>query len=497
MKRFLEGTITVLLFCMLSTLHAGKDERALEIPYSEATNDCIECHSVATPGIYWDWLRSRHALTTPDASLKKTELERRVSSGDIPDRFLAVGIGCYECHGLNAADHGDRFDHFGYEISIVVSPKDCRTCHADEVEQYSHSKKAYALKILTENPVYQLLIDAITGKKDIDGVTSATKKVENHIARGTCYACHGTEITVNGTRTVETAFGEVVVPALDAWPNQGVGRINPDGSRGACTSCHPRHGFSIEIARKPYTCAQCHVEPDVPAYNVYKESKHGNIFESKKSNWKWDEIPWKAGVDFQSPTCSSCHNSLIVTPDGEVVATRTHDFGGRLWLRIFGVIYSHPQPASGKTFEVRNKDDLPLPTAFTGEHAVGFLIDANEQRERKATMGNVCNACHSTSWASGHFAALEEASRDADQMVLSSTRLMVNGWNEGLEDRANPFDETIEQLWVKQWLFHANCVRYAYAMGGPDYATFKNGWWDLTHTHEQMRTFIDLKRREK
>jgi hydroxylamine dehydrogenase len=57
-----------------------------------------------------------------------------------------------------------------------------------------------------------------------------------------------------------------------------VGRVNLDGSRGACSACHTRHRFSIEMARKPYTCKECHVGPDVPAFKVYSASKHGNIF---------------------------------------------------------------------------------------------------------------------------------------------------------------------------------------------------------------------------
>jgi hypothetical protein len=161
------------------------------------------------------------------------------------------------------------------------------------------------------------------------------------------------------------------------------------------------------------------------------------------------------------------------------------------------VIYSHPQPRSGKTFEIKNKDGLPLPTTFTGEIAVDYLIDKKEQKKRRAAMGKVCNACHSTSWTEKHFASFEIASREADRMVLSSTELLVSAWNDGLENKSNPFDETLEQMWIKQWLFYANSVRYAFAMGGPDYATFKNGWWNLTHNHQQMKTLIELKKKNK
>ena len=65
-----------------------------------------------------------------------------------------------------------------------------------------------------------------------------------------CIYCHGTEVTVTGTEVRDTDAGELEFPVLDGWPNQGVGRINPDGSAGACSACHTRHAFSLEMARK-------------------------------------------------------------------------------------------------------------------------------------------------------------------------------------------------------------------------------------------------------
>jgi len=49
-----------------------------------------------------------------------------------------------------AKEHADTFDHNGYDIHIVVSPGDCRTCHAQETEQYSKNIMAHAYKNLPE-----------------------------------------------------------------------------------------------------------------------------------------------------------------------------------------------------------------------------------------------------------------------------------------------------------------------------------------------------------
>lgn len=298
-------------------------------------------------------------------------------------------------------------------------------------------------------------------------------------------------------------MGMINVPKLTNWPNQGVGRINPDGSMGSCAACHPRHSFSIEIARKPYTCGQCHLEPDVPAFNVYLESKHGNIYSSKKHEWDFKAVPWKAGKDFQAPTCATCHNSLMTTPDGKtVIAERTHNFGARLWVRLFGLIYSHPQPKHGDTSILKNKDGLPLPTAFTGEIATEGLISKEEQTKREGIMKGICNTCHGTSWVNGHFAKLDNTIKEVDSMILASTLLLLEAWKhniaEGLPHGKNPFDEGIEQMWIRQWLFYGNSIKYASAMtGAPDYAAFKNGWWYLTENLQHMKDMIELKKKAK
>ncbi len=463
------------------------------VPRSAQTEECLECHRVFTPGIVEDWETSEHAHGTPAEAMDKPDLEREVSSRSVPDDLLDVVVGCYECHSLNAEGHKDNFEHFDHKINVVVSPKDCATCHQEEAEQYLPSKKANAHFNLAKNPVYHTLVETVTGIKEAgDGKirqlgSSANAKAE------TCYACHGTLVEARGYRTIETELGEIEVPDLSDWPNQGVGRINPDGTAGSCTACHPRHSFSIEIARKADTCSQCHLEPDLPAWNVFRESKHGNIYHAKQSEWNWENIPWIVGKDFTAPTCAVCHNSLLVSSEGDVVADRSHDFGARLWVRIFGLIYSHPQPKYGQTFLIENQEDLPLPTTFSGEIAPGFLLTGEEQKSRQLKMEKVCSACHGSTWIRGHFEKFDTTVIEADRMVKAATTLMLDAWRQGLADQTNPFDESLEQKWVLQWLFYANSLRYGSAMMGPDYAAFKNGWWYLTKNLEELKEQIAIK----
>jgi hypothetical protein len=490
----------VFIFCMAGVFALvwgvnsfSQEPEEIEVSLSDQTEECLECHRIYTPGIVEDWLISKHSQASPGNAQKKSELERALSSETVPQDLLDVAVGCCECHSLNVSQHTDRFEHFENEINVVVSPQDCATCHEREAGQYLPSKKAHAYFNLENNSIYHTLVETVTSIQEVQDGKILSLGSSVNAQSETCYACHGTLVEVKGLEALDTELGEIQVPDLSGWPNQGVGRVNPDGTSGACTACHPRHSFSIEVARKADTCSQCHLEPDLPAWNVYRESKHGNIFYSKQDDWNWDHLPWVVGTDFNAPTCATCHNSLLVSSEGDVIAERSHDFGARLWVRIFGLIYSHPQPRNGQTFLIRNQDGLPLPTTFSGDLASDYLLGQDEQENRQEKMKKVCLGCHGPTWTSGHFKRFHTTLKEADKMVEVATRLMIAAWKCKIADRTNLFDESLEQKWLLQWLFYANSLRYASAMMGPDYAAFKNGWWALTKNLQEMKDYIGLK----
>ncbi|MFQ6108277.1 MAG: hypothetical protein ACE5L7_01825 [Candidatus Aminicenantales bacterium] len=159
-------------------------------------------------------------------------------------------------------------------------------------------------------------------------------------------------------------------------------------------------------------------------------------------------------------------------------------------VRIFGLIYSHPQPKDGRTFLIKNRERQPLPTTFSGDLATRFLLSKPEQNMRQMKMKRVCRSCHSSTWTDKYFAKFHSTVKEADQMVRASTELLLQAWDRGLADRANPFDEAIEQKWIKQWLYYANSIRYASAMSGPDYAAFKNGWFEISKNLQEMKDIV-------
>ena len=493
MKQFLYTLSMVFLFNQVAF---GADNKV-----SEDTQACIECHSEVHPGIVADWKQSRMAQVTPAEALKKAALERRFSVQKVPEELSNFVVGCAECHTLNPKSHGDTFEHEGTQVHIVVTPKDCATCHPLEMEQYDKNLMSHAYANLNKNPVYHDLVETINGVQGFQGMKTSLKKTDSDTNADSCNFCHGTKVEVQGVKARDTDFGELEFPVLKGWPNQGVGRINPDKSMGSCSACHTRHHFSIEIARKPHTCSECHKGPDVPAYKVYQVSKHGNIYSSLRKDWEFDSVPWTVGKDFTAPTCATCHVSLVTTEDGEVVAERTHQMNNRLAWRIFGLIYAHPHPKSPDTTIIKNKADLPLPTELTGESAEKYLINTGEQKQRRETMEKICLSCHGSGWVKGHFVRFENTIRTTNEMTRTATNILLTAWEKGaakgLNQKDSIFNEAIEKKWVEQWLFYANSTRYASAMSGADYGVFANGRWYMSKNIQEMVDWLKFKLEEK
>jgi len=493
MKKFMFFLLMIFISAPVALGAGGK--------ISENTEACLECHTSAHPGIVADWEKSRMAKITPGEAMKKTELERRISVKKVPSELVANVVGCAECHTMNPERHRDTFDHEGYQVHTVVTPQDCATCHPVEVGQYSKNIMSHAHINLNNNPVYLNLMETINGEQSFEDIKTTYTRPDAKTNADSCNHCHGTKVEVQGVEVRDTDFGELEFPVLKGWPNQGVGRINPDKSLGSCTSCHTRHHFSIEMARKPHTCSECHKGPDVPAYKVYQVSKHGNIFSSLGKEWKFDSVPWVVGKNFTAPTCATCHVSFVTTEDGEVVAERTHQMNDRLSWRIFGLIYAHAHPKSPDTTIIKNKAGLPLPTELTGEPVVKYLIDTEEQNKRRKTMEKVCLSCHSHGWVQGQFSRFENTIKTTNKMTLTATEILLSAWEKGaakgLSQNDSIFNEAIEKKWVEQWLFFANSTRYSSAMVGADYGAFSNGRWYMSKNIQEMIDWLRFKLEEK
>ncbi|MHC4557359.1 MAG: multiheme c-type cytochrome, partial [Planctomycetota bacterium] len=289
---------------------------------SKHAQECIDCHADQNKGIVADWASSRHAH---------------------------ANISCLDCHSAGPADNDISKEHFQHDktpVSVIVSPKDCSRCHPTEAAQYAKSKHANTLELIWKIDPW------------------LNHGMNNDIERQTgCFHCHGSIVKVeNGIFDSST------------WPNVGIGRINPDGSKGSCSSCHTRHKFSLSEARKPEACGQCHLGPDHPQIEIFNESKHGAIYNAQGDSWNWNAAPgtWTPGVDYRAPTCSVCHMSAVNR------VTATHDVTERL-------AWETQAPLT-----VRPSQFKPWPAK----------TDWQKERQKMET---ICLACHSPAWTKGHF----------------------------------------------------------------------------------------------
>ena len=58
-----------LLLCLGILFLLAPISPAAEVPISEVTSECIDCHVSVHPGIVKDWKNSRHAKITPKVAM--------------------------------------------------------------------------------------------------------------------------------------------------------------------------------------------------------------------------------------------------------------------------------------------------------------------------------------------------------------------------------------------------------------------------------------------
>ena len=249
-----------------------------------------------------------------------------------------------------------------------------------------------------------------------------------------CYHCHGTVLKMKGDQLDP-----------DTWPNVGVGRINLDGSKGSCSSCHTRHRFSVMEARKPEACGQCHLGPDHPQIEIYMESKHGDIYTAFGDEYNWNAAPgtWTPGVDFRAPTCAACHMS------GSGPVLTSHDVTERLSWELQAPLTVRPSefaafPAktNWQTERTKMKDDLH---AVPRQKLGGFPLFTNWIR-----------------WSMNTTTSISSRPK----------RRWMSSMQKDLLDKSRFFDERLEVEFYELWHHEGRRARMGAAMMAPDYS-----WW--------------------
>ncbi|MCM8854670.1 MAG: hypothetical protein LC541_16930 [Candidatus Thiodiazotropha sp.] len=406
------------LICCHPTLFAAKVTVDPNLWGDPLGKECISCHEKASPGLAQQWHKSAHA---------------------------EAGVNCLDCHKTSVEDD-DAITHEGQVIATIVSPLDCSRCHTVEYEQQKGSVHSEAATIIENR------LPALAGHVGGDAI----------IAAG-CDQCHGSKIKLRGDGTIDPS----------TWPNSGIGRINPDGSKGSCSSCHGKHRFSKAQAREPSACVRCHSGPDSPDKAIYEASKHGMQFQSHRDEMALSSDSWVAGKDYvAAPTCVTCHMGAA----GKLKAT--HDVGMRN-------AWSLNTPISQKQQLVvfEDGDKLELPESHTSpkrgseltksDGSMGKVKAVASPKRRRQAMNLVCLECHSKSFAGSFMKQFDGVVKLFNEKFGKPAKSIMQAlYSEGVLTPV-PFDEPIEFTYWELWHDEGARARHGAAM-----ASANHTWWE-------------------
>lgn len=367
--------------------------------YIKASGKCAECHRNNQYSIVHEYEMSRHAQK---------------------------GVTCLDCHQVQPGQTSTN--HNGFVINTGITSANCRICHAAVYDQFARSRHAAPSWV------------AVVGNKDfspemieqMEKLHPGSMKRPAHpltsleggaAAKSGCIACHA------------------------------IGKPNADGSIGNCTLCHTRHTSSVEVARLPSTCGQCHLGPDHSQIEIYTQSKHGVMFAAQK-----DLLNLKAPSDSLTtkdmfiPTCATCHMSGL---NGRGV---THDPSERLSYNLFAEVTTQ-RP----NFE-----------------------------RAQAKMKDICLQCHTPPLVERIYkegAAVVDAT---NEKVLAAKAIMDSLKADGLIS-TNAFSQTIQFTYFDLWHYYGRTAKHAAFMGGADYVQWHGNYPILQHTVELKEQAAQLR----
>jgi len=425
---------------------------------TEKNKICIACHKNQSSALVMEWKQSRHAQH---------------------------GIGCVDCHKANEGEM-DAWKHMGVFISMLVTPKDCARCHTKEYNQFSKSHHAKAGEILAS--LDNVLAERIIGLPD-----------NNADAVNGCWQCHGSIIKfkrdARGNIEREGPEGKPVIDP-DSWPNSGMGRLNPDGSKGSCHACHSRHAFNAKLSRAPENCGKCHMGPDHPQIEIYNESKHGIAFYSNRKQMALNKNgDWVLGRDYSAaPTCTTCHMGSYITPKG-VIKANSHDVGERIsWTlrpvestKINLVVYEdgykedfpdgRKLPEVGE--EVQTNEKLLVNEKLVKKEVNRLVAEIVTWEKRREKMKGVCRNCHNETHIDNFYKQFDAlVSLYNEKFAKPAKAIMKELVADGVLNPNVPFEHKVQWVFWELWHHEGRRARHGASMMGPDY-THWHGMYEV------------------
>jgi hydroxylamine dehydrogenase len=358
--------------------------------FVRASGKCAECHARLQYSVVHEYEMSAHA--------KK-------------------GVNCLDCH--LPAQGQQKKDHHGFVISTHLTAGNCRGCHEQIYQEFLHSRHAA--------PSWA----AIYGEKSL--TPEEVNFSEQHQPGGTRRPPHPF-VTAEGGSAMTSGCEQC----------HSIGKPNDDGTIGTCTACHSRHTSSVELARLPTTCAQCHMGPDHSQIEIYDESKHGVMFAAQRRYLNLAADPNRLTTrDMFVPTCATCHMSGI---NGLKV---THDPSDRLsWYLANAVSEKRPN----------------------------YL-------RAQAAMKQVCTQCHTQALVDGVYTRAEQVVASTNAKVLAA-KAIVDGLRKDGVLTGPPFSNPIDFLYFDLWHYDGRTSKHGAFMGGADFVQWHGNYPILEKTVE-------------
>ena len=391
--------VALLVIYLFTKLPTGGGKQTVEQVSFGSADKCASCHKRVSPDIVEQYSKSTMAL---------------------------AGITCTDCHVVDKSNPMGK-DHEGFFITASPTPKQCARCHVAETDQYEvsrHSAPSWvALTGFSDfSPEQQKKIEQIPEvNRGPNGIITAT--------RNSLFDMEGPGVTKAACQTCHS-----------------IGKPNADGSIGNCNKCHLRHEFSLEQARKPEVCGQCHLGPDHPQMEIFNESAHGVMYHTNGSKWNWDQKPGRLTTqDMPAPTCATCHIS------GFGSQGTTHDVGQRL---------------SKFLFAATTKD---RPNSFEG----------------RQNMKAVCANCHTAPFIDEQYRMADSVTEYVNKKVDEAAQIIQGLVNDGIiADK--PFSSRISYDAFDLWHYYGRTAKFGAYMQGPDYVQW-HGIYPMLEQLEKIK----------
>jgi hypothetical protein len=390
-----------------------------------------------------NWYRPRVVTEQPTADLIRAsgrcaECHANLQYSIVHEYELSVHarqrVNCLECHQPAEGQPGK--DHHGFVITTRVTAANCRACHEPVYQQFVRSRHAA--------PSWAAVYGTEKLSPEQPALTREQAEFAEQFHPGSCKRPAHPLVILEGKDAAQSGCVSC----------HSVGRPNDDSTIGTCTACHTRHTASVEVARLPTTCGQCHMGPDHSQIEIYNESKHGVLFQAQRRLLDLKAPPKQLTTRAMFvPTCATCHMS------GLNGMGMTHDPSERLSYNLFAeVSEKRPNYARGR-----------------------------------AAMQDLCRNCHTQPVIDRVYELAERTVANTNEKVRAAKAVVEGLRKDGLLP-AKPFQTPLDFMYFDLWHYDGRTAKHGAFMGGADFVQWHGNYPMLQRTVEIKARAEELRR---